>query len=115
MAELRDIFAKLGISHYLYDFLEQGFDTWETILDITESDFDALGVKLGHRRKLQRKIAHSRGLPSDRALGSPRNTPSDDRQLEEQKAGSAKAENEGGSGALHRAKRKYRRHPKPCE
>ena len=55
MTDLADIFAELGISHYLHDFLEQGFDTWETILDITESDFDALGVKLGHRRKLQRK------------------------------------------------------------
>ena len=70
MTELADIFAELGISHYLHDFLEQGFDTWETILDITESDFDALGVKLGHRRKLQRKIANSRGLSPARALAS---------------------------------------------
>ncbi|KAH6704351.1 hypothetical protein BKA61DRAFT_636108 [Leptodontidium sp. MPI-SDFR-AT-0119] len=115
MTELGDIFTELGISHYLYNFLEQGFDTWETILDITESDFDALGVKLGHRRKLQRKIANSRGLPSDRALGSPRKTPSDDRESEEQNADSGKAENKNRSGALHRAKRKYRRHPKPGE
>ena len=115
MTELGDIFTELGISHYLYNFLEQGFDTWETILDITESDFDALGVKLGHRRKLQRKIANSRGLPSDCALRSPRNTPSDDRESGEQKADSAKAENKDGSGALHGAKRKYRRHPKPGE
>lgn len=46
MTELASIFAELGISHYLHDFIEQGFDTWDTILDITESDFDALGVKL---------------------------------------------------------------------
>src|SRR3984885_9125117 len=87
MTELGDIFEELGISQYLHDFLEQGFDTWDTILDITESDFDALGVKLGHRRKLQRKIANSRGLSSGRALSSPRNTPSDDRQSDEQKPG----------------------------
>ncbi len=117
MTDLADIFAELGISHYLNDFLEQGFDTWDTILDITESDFDALGVKLGHRRKLQRKIANSRGLSSDRALASPRNTPSEDRP-EEQKAISTKAEAKDGAVAgagPHGAKRKYRRHPKPDE
>lgn len=113
MTELADIFAELGISHYLHDFIEQGFDTWDTILDITESDFDALGVKLGHRRKLQRKIANSRGLSSDRALQSPRHTPSDDRQPEEPKSGT-KADGKEGVG-VQGAKRKYRRHPKPDE
>ncbi|TVY47275.1 High mobility group protein [Lachnellula occidentalis] len=112
MTGLGEIFAELGVSHYLDDFIEQGFDTWETILDITESDFDALGVKLGHRRKLQRKIANTRGLSSDRALASPRHTPSEDRQPEEQKAGAIKADLREG-GAAHGAKRKYRRHPKP--
>lgn len=64
---LESVFAELGISQYLDVFVDQGFDTWETILDITESDLcvyrsrccrwwiltgsrDALGVKLGHRR-----------------------------------------------------------------
>ncbi|KAI9053781.1 hypothetical protein LZ554_002730 [Drepanopeziza brunnea f. sp. 'monogermtubi'] len=114
MTELASIFSELGISHYLYDFIEQGFDTWETILDITESDFDALGVKLGHRRKLQRKIANSRGLSSDRALASPRNTPTDERNVEEQKTPGVKVE--GGkepNGCAPGGKRKYRRHPKP--
>lgn len=121
MTELGNIFAELGISHYLQEFLEQGFDTWETILDITESDFDALGVKLGHRRKLQRRIANSRGLSSDCALASPRITPSEDR-VEDSKAAGAKAEAKelngngtAGSGGPHGAKRKYRRHPKPDE
>lgn len=35
---LERLFAELGISQYLVSFIEQGFDTWETILDITESD-----------------------------------------------------------------------------
>ncbi|RDL36622.1 uncharacterized protein BP5553_05974 [Venustampulla echinocandica] len=115
MTKLGEIFAELGISQYLDEFIEQGFDTWETILDITESDFDALGVKLGHRRKLQRKIANSRGISSDRALSSPRHTPADDRQSEDQRLGGAKAEAKDGGGASHGAKRKYRRHPKPDE
>lgn len=115
MTELADIFTELGISHYLHDFIEQGFDTWETILDITESDFDALGVKLGHRRKLQRKIANSRGLSSDRALASPRNTPSDEKQSDEPKGSSTKVDSRDGSSVAQGAKRKYRRHPKPDE
>jgi len=116
MTELGDIFADLGISHYLSDFVEQGFDTWDTILDITESDFDALGVKLGHRRKLQRKIANSRGLSSDRALASPRNTPTDDRGPDEQKQGGlAKPDLKDVGSGTQSAKRKYRRHPKPDE
>lgn len=36
--ELRDIFSELGLSQYLDIFLEQGFDAWDTILNITESD-----------------------------------------------------------------------------
>lgn len=69
MSELGAIFVELGLAQYLDAFVEQGFDTWDTILDITESDLyvpfmhacdrtcanicmcsDALGVKLGHRR-----------------------------------------------------------------
>jgi hypothetical protein len=36
--DLEVVFAEQGMSQYLDVFLEQGFDTWETILDITESD-----------------------------------------------------------------------------
>lgn len=38
MTELGDIFVELGLSQYLEVFIEHGFDTWDTILDITESD-----------------------------------------------------------------------------
>ena len=38
MTELEPVFARLGILHYLQGFLQEGFDTWETVLDITESD-----------------------------------------------------------------------------
>ena len=116
MTELEVIFAELGLQQYLNDFLEQGFDSWETILDITESDFDALGVKLGHRRKFQRKIANSRGQSSDTALGgSTRNTPSDDRTNEEQKAVGIRSDAREINIVVQGAKRKYRRHPKPDE
>lgn len=35
---LEEVFRELGISQYLDAFIDQGFDTWDTILDITESD-----------------------------------------------------------------------------
>jgi hypothetical protein len=112
---LGDIFAELGLSSYLSIFIEQGFDTWETILDVTESDFDALGVKLGHRRKLQRKIAHARGLSSDRALGSPRQALIDEKPAEEQKAAGSKVDGKDRGAVPQGSKRKYRRHPKADE
>lgn len=38
MTQLEEIFEELGLTQYLESFLEQGFDTWETCLDIRESD-----------------------------------------------------------------------------
>ncbi|SZF02921.1 unnamed protein product [Blumeria hordei] len=111
MTDLADIFAELGISHYLQEFIEQGFDSWDTILDITESDFDVLGVKLGHRRKIQRRIANTRGVSSDTAL-DPRNTPPVERHVEELPR--LRSELKEVVSALS-VKRKYRRHPKPDE
>lgn len=36
--ELEGIFAELGLSQYLDSFIDQGFDAWDTILDIQELD-----------------------------------------------------------------------------
>lgn len=36
--ELVVIFSELGLSQYINTFLEQGFNAWDTILNITESD-----------------------------------------------------------------------------
>jgi hypothetical protein len=113
MIELEDILAELSLSMYLHDFVEQGFDNWYTIFDMGESDFDALGVKLGHRRKLQRKIANLRGWPSDRALETPWSMGSNN--CHPQKASGLKAERENSNSRIRGVKRKYRRHPKPDE
>jgi hypothetical protein len=111
MTELETVLAELGMSHYLNDFIEQGFDSWDAILDIAESDFDALLVKLGHRRKLQRKIASWMGLPSNQVLPSQaRNAPNGGQGAEEQRAGAAKADGEIVTNIQpQRAKRKYTR------
>jgi hypothetical protein len=38
MSDLRQRLARLGLSQYLETFTAEGFDTWDTVLDITESD-----------------------------------------------------------------------------
>ncbi len=35
---LHDVFSGLEMTQYLGAFLEQGFDTWASVLDITEPD-----------------------------------------------------------------------------
>lgn len=110
-SQLEVIFGELGISQYLHNFIDQGFDTWDTILDITESDLDTLGVKLGHRRKLQRRIANSRGVAPDAALISPTRQSTEEGRQDGPKSEASKAE--GPAAAV--VKRKYRRHPKPDE
>lgn len=49
-SDLRERLARLGLAQYSEVFVTEGFDTWETVLDITESDLSHLSVKLGHRR-----------------------------------------------------------------
>jgi hypothetical protein len=38
MSELEERLERLGLSQYLEAFVSEGFETWETVLDITESD-----------------------------------------------------------------------------
>ena len=38
MTELSDRLESLGLTQYLEAFVSEGFDSWETIQDITESD-----------------------------------------------------------------------------
>ncbi|EGX96897.1 High mobility group, superfamily [Cordyceps militaris CM01] len=112
---LESVFAELGLAQYLDAFVDQGFDSWETILDIQESDLDALGVKLGHRRKLQRRIANARGIAPSVSLVSTLKSGAEDarqQQLRRECATRSEAGSEPTSGVT---KRKYRRHPKSDE
>ncbi|KAL6356497.1 hypothetical protein LRP88_10098 [Fusarium phalaenopsidis] len=40
-SDLEKIFGELGLTQYLDTFVEQGFDEWDIILDIQESDLEA--------------------------------------------------------------------------
>ncbi|KAI4120101.1 MAG: hypothetical protein LQ345_000057 [Seirophora villosa] len=106
--ELGPILDRLGLGRYLERFLDEGFETWETVVDITESDLDALGVKLGHRRRLQREIANARGVGLHViTTAASSSTPHHATQLDaDDRCDPSPADGPG------RAKRKYRRHPK---
>ncbi|OJD32736.1 high-mobility group 20a [Diplodia corticola] len=125
MTDLRQKLEQLGLLQYLDVFVTEGFDTWETVLDIRESDLDSLNVKLGHRRKLQRAIAETRGIPIERLErpvphlpGAPSidssyrsdDSASETRSLSHNRRAEPPSVNTGGT-----TKRKYRRHPKPDE
>ena len=38
MTGFGNLLERLGLSQYTQAFLDEGFDTWETLMDITESD-----------------------------------------------------------------------------
>ncbi|KAF1354868.1 high mobility group box domain-containing protein [Delphinella strobiligena] len=112
---------RLGLSQYLQVFLDEGFDTWDTLMDVTESDLDTLHVKLGHRRKLQRAIIEVRGRTRDNFILGARQQlgPKEEQYRSEEESGTSARDrtksavvNNGSSGGQ---KRKYRRHPKPDE
>jgi hypothetical protein len=54
--ELNATLARLGLSQYEECLRSNGFEDWETVTAITETDMAALGFKRGDRRKLQRAI-----------------------------------------------------------
>ncbi|KAM0802838.1 high mobility group box domain-containing protein, partial [Usnea florida] len=101
----------LGLSQYVETFREEGFESWDIVLDITESDLEALGVKLGHRRVLQREIAQTRGLSVEQLNSAGGSGSQDDRQR--QGGEESRTDGQGSTGGGQ--KRKYRRHPKSDE
>ncbi|OAP54979.1 hypothetical protein AYL99_10679 [Fonsecaea erecta] len=115
MTDLAPHLERLGLEQYLDAFIGEGFDTWETLTDIQESDFDALNVKLGHRRKLQRAIADYRGVSYERLFGSPAQEGLSESSRGFDAVAGPPAGPERPSVPPPETKRKYRRHPKPDE
>ncbi|KAH8809301.1 hypothetical protein F5884DRAFT_399879 [Xylogone sp. PMI_703] len=64
LSQLQATLEDLGLQAYHNHLVENGFDTWDSLADITEADMATLGFKLGHRRKLQREVAGRAGHPT---------------------------------------------------
>jgi class 3 adenylate cyclase len=56
MQQSTDWLEKLGLGQYALRFAENGIDL-SVLSELTDQDFDRLGVLLGHRRKMLRAIA----------------------------------------------------------
>ncbi|KAK6529872.1 hypothetical protein TWF281_009028 [Arthrobotrys megalospora] len=115
MSDLREILDRLGLSQYLGRLIEEGFDRWDTVLDIQETDLAYMGFKLGHRRVLQRAIARDRGIPENDPIPWLYQQPfSEDAGDEPDDNSSPRGFRPDYKGAVQ-TKRKYRRHPRPDE
>ncbi|KAK4986042.1 hypothetical protein LTR50_005565 [Elasticomyces elasticus] len=111
MTQLDEMFRQLGLSQYLAAFEEEGFDSWDIVLDITEAD---LYAQSPFQVKLQRAIAVSRGQSLELALpGIVRNpSPPEETYQTDESGDETKHKLSEPRPATATGKRKYRRHPK---
>ena len=56
MQQIADWLEKIGMSEYAERFAENDIDV-EVLGELTDTDFDRLGVSIGHRRKLLKAVA----------------------------------------------------------
>jgi len=119
MPLLSEVLERLQLSQYLQVLNDNGFTTWETVLDITEEDLQELDFKLGHRRLLQREIATFRGHASYLALRSESTegqSPQKETPTESTCSDQVLPSGEPQQRLVERReKRKYRWHPRPDE
>ncbi|CAO0791589.1 unnamed protein product [Mucor circinelloides] len=66
--QVRDFLDKCHLPQYYATFIEEGFESLQAVLEITEEDLIALNVKRGHRRVIQRGIATLNGIPKNQPL-----------------------------------------------
>ncbi len=62
MEQITDWLEKIGMSEYVQRFAENDIDV-EILSELTDSDFDRLGVSIGHRRKIMRAIRELASSP----------------------------------------------------
>ncbi|KDE08490.1 hypothetical protein MVLG_01270 [Microbotryum lychnidis-dioicae p1A1 Lamole] len=68
---VHELLYSLHLTQYYDTFVAEGFDRLEALDDITEADFEAVGVRRGHRRLIQRHLASIKGLPTSAPLVLP--------------------------------------------
>jgi hypothetical protein len=66
--EFAEKLAGLGLDQYYELLTSNGFTSWESVQQITETDMERLQMKCGGRRKLLRAIATDQGYPISQAL-----------------------------------------------
>ena len=64
MQQIADWLEKIGMSEYAQRFAENDIDV-EVLGELTDTDFDRLGVSIGHRRKLLKAVAAGLSTATD--------------------------------------------------
>ncbi|KAK6402110.1 hypothetical protein LTR95_019111, partial [Oleoguttula sp. CCFEE 5521] len=119
--EFYDSLHSIGLTQYHDKFVQEAFDTWEVLIDITEPDLDALGVKLGHRRDrstqvLQRAILDYRRKNSyDASSYGAAEDQEEFAKVDPVLGADDETNGNGVARATVNGKRRYRRHPKVDE
>eukprot|EP01083_Nonionella_stella_P153325 492534_1 len=54
--EVSAFLSDLGLKQYIAAFTENGFETIEELKELTNEEFKEVGVKLAHRKKIQKGI-----------------------------------------------------------
>ncbi|KAI7849180.1 hypothetical protein BDC45DRAFT_521414 [Circinella umbellata] len=60
--EVKDFLQHCRLLQYLEVFIAEGFESLPSLIEVTEDDMIAMGVKRGHRRLIQRDIVTTRGM-----------------------------------------------------
>jgi hypothetical protein len=110
-SELSTALGRLGLSQYEECLRKNGFEEWETVIAITESDMTGLGFRLGDRRRLQHAIRErgsSSEVPVKDGTGDP---PVISEGLPDTREPSEVVPRS--SQQATRTTRPYRRHPRP--
>jgi hypothetical protein len=108
--KMKTVLKRLGLEQYEESLVENGFQTWETVTQISESDMSEMGFKLGHRRKLQRAITNEKNRRStNEPLCFAANLPSSRRGLPV--IGQHSTEDQTPPVLIAPTKRQYRRRP----
>jgi hypothetical protein len=110
-SELGTALARVGLGQYEECLRENGFEEWETVMAITETDMMELGFRLGDRRRLQRAIQDSSSsgvVPGKDGTGNP---PVISEGLSD--IGDLSEVMPRSSQQATRTTRQYRRHPRP--
>ncbi|KAH7082582.1 hypothetical protein BKA63DRAFT_134537 [Paraphoma chrysanthemicola] len=109
--ELSAALARLGLSQYEERLRSNGFEDWETVTAMTETDMAALHFTRGHRRKLQRAICeHTSSSASLREFVPDYAPLLSGWQAAVRERAEATPES---SQQTERTARPYRRHPRP--
>jgi hypothetical protein len=105
---LTEVLERIGLTQYAQVLSDNGFHSWESVVDITEDDLTTLEFKLGHRRLLQREIATYRGIPHSLSLEPDLNLP----EPTSLSASALESFTRQTTTPPPREKRRYRRHPR---